>query len=110
MHVAQKWSRFWEDDMHKNKRPKRDALWPGDGEFAPSPLSHSVHCAAVLRRRSDASSGFYKARQPAQEEPATGRPGCRGIFLYRKHSCMQVDATAATGLEHARARVQHACE
>ncbi|QKC82293.1 hypothetical protein EB232_12245 [Mesorhizobium sp. NZP2077] len=26
MHVAQKWSRFWENDMHNNKRLKRDAL------------------------------------------------------------------------------------
>ncbi|MUT21637.1 hypothetical protein CK231_01615 [Mesorhizobium loti] len=26
MHVAQKWSRFWGNDMHKNKRLKREAL------------------------------------------------------------------------------------
>ncbi|TRC82124.1 hypothetical protein FJV83_07275 [Mesorhizobium sp. WSM4307] len=26
MHVAQKWPRFWANDMHKNKRLKRDAL------------------------------------------------------------------------------------
>ncbi|PBB24925.1 hypothetical protein CK227_17245 [Mesorhizobium sp. WSM4308] len=26
MHVAQKWPRFWANDMHNNKRLKRDAL------------------------------------------------------------------------------------
>ncbi|PZV33560.1 hypothetical protein B5V02_37475 [Mesorhizobium kowhaii] len=25
MHVAQKWPRFWENDMHKNKDLKRGA-------------------------------------------------------------------------------------
>ncbi|RUX95569.1 hypothetical protein EN935_08530 [Mesorhizobium sp. M7D.F.Ca.US.004.03.1.1] len=25
MHVAQKWPRFWENDMHKNKNLKRVA-------------------------------------------------------------------------------------
>ncbi|AZO46229.1 hypothetical protein EJ076_23375 [Mesorhizobium sp. M7D.F.Ca.US.005.01.1.1] len=25
MHVAQKWPRFWENDMHKNKELKRVA-------------------------------------------------------------------------------------
>ncbi|PZV35576.1 hypothetical protein B5V02_26340 [Mesorhizobium kowhaii] len=26
MHVAQKWSRFWDNDMHKDKALKRGAL------------------------------------------------------------------------------------
>ncbi|PZV35536.1 hypothetical protein B5V02_26105 [Mesorhizobium kowhaii] len=28
MHVAQKWPRFWENDMHKNKDLKRVAWVP----------------------------------------------------------------------------------